>query len=136
MVKMKVTATTLPRKSASVTGAPSCEVSANSGAGAIFGSGGSRRGVLRGVARKRQQQRRQRHKRRKRQDERRPHVQPFNSRLSSLRNRQSVASAMILLGFDLIMPASRSRSAQNRIVSSGSYSRHLLYGTSFSVCSA
>jgi len=36
--------------------------------------------------------------------------QPFSSRLSSLRNRQSVASAMILLGSDLIMPASRSRS--------------------------
>ena len=45
------------------------------------------------------------------QDERRPHAQPFSSRLSSLKNRQSVPSAMILLGFDLIMPASRSRSA-------------------------
>ena len=68
-------------------------------------------GVLRGVTRKHQQQRRQQSQRRKRQDERRPHAQPFSSRLSSLRNRQSVASAMILLGFDLIMPASRSRSA-------------------------
>ena len=38
-VNIKVTATTLPRKSVSVTGAPSCEVKANSGAGAIFGSG-------------------------------------------------------------------------------------------------
>ena len=37
--------------------------------------------------------------------------QPFSSRFTSLRKRQSVASAMILLGFDLIMPASRSRSA-------------------------
>src|ERR1700704_5256248 len=42
MVNMKVTTTTLPRKSASVTCASSCEVSANSGAGAIFGRGGSR----------------------------------------------------------------------------------------------
>ena len=109
MVKMKVTATTLPRKSASVTGAPSCEVSANSGAGAIFGSGGSSDGVLRDVTGKHQQQRRQRHDHHKRQDECRPHDQLFSSRLSSLRKRQSVASAMSLLGLDLIMPTSRSR---------------------------
>ena len=38
LVKMNVTATTLPRKSARFTSAPSCEVSANSGAGAICGS--------------------------------------------------------------------------------------------------
>src|SRR5882762_3597501 len=36
-----VVATTLPRKSARLTGAPSCDVKVNSGAGAIFGSGGS-----------------------------------------------------------------------------------------------
>jgi hypothetical protein len=35
---MKVTATTLPRKSASETRVPSCEVNANAGAGAILGS--------------------------------------------------------------------------------------------------
>src|SRR5262249_47579224 len=44
----------------------------------------------------------------------------FSSRLTSSRKRQSVASAMILLGFDLIMPTSRSRREKNRIVSSGS----------------
>src|SRR2546425_2751611 len=38
-VKMKVTATTLPRRLASETSALSCEVSMNPGAGAIFGSG-------------------------------------------------------------------------------------------------
>src|SRR5437867_905280 len=38
-VKMNVTATTLPRRSASEICAPSCEVNVNSGAGAIFGSG-------------------------------------------------------------------------------------------------
>jgi hypothetical protein len=37
--------------------------------------------------------------------------QPFSSRLSSLRKRQSVASAIILLGVSLIMPTSRRRSA-------------------------
>ena len=36
---MKVSASTFPRKLARVTGAPSCEVNANSGAGAIVGSG-------------------------------------------------------------------------------------------------
>jgi hypothetical protein len=36
--------------------------------------------------------------------------QPFSSRLSWLKKRQSVPSAMILLGVDLIMPTSRSRS--------------------------
>jgi hypothetical protein len=39
------------------------------------------------------------------------HGQPFSSRLSSFQWRQSVPSAMILFGLDLIMPASRSRSA-------------------------
>jgi len=43
--------------------------------------------------------------------ERRPSIHPFSSRLSSLRKRQSVASAMSLLGVSLIMPASRNRSA-------------------------
>ena len=106
---MKVTATTLPRKSASVTCAPSCEVSANSGAGAIFGSGGSSEACC-GASRESASRRHaSRHERRKRQDERRPHAQPFSSRLSSLKKRQSVPCAMILLGFDLIMPASRSR---------------------------
>ena len=38
-------------------------------------------------------------------------VQPFSSRLSSFQWRQSVPSARILFGLDLIMPASRSRSA-------------------------
>src|SRR5438477_140431 len=38
-VKMKVIATTLPRRFASEIGAPSWEVSVNPGAGAIFGSG-------------------------------------------------------------------------------------------------
>src|SRR5204863_30243 len=38
-VKMKVTATTLPRRFASEISASSCEVSVNPGAGAIFGSG-------------------------------------------------------------------------------------------------
>src|SRR5262245_7958926 len=36
--------------------------------------------------------------------------QPFSSRLSSLKKRQSVPSARILLGVALIRPASRSRS--------------------------
>jgi hypothetical protein len=36
--------------------------------------------------------------------------QPFSSRLSSLRKRQFVPSAIILPGANLIMPASRSRS--------------------------
>ena len=53
-----------------------------------------------------------------------PGDQPFSSRLSALRNCQSVPSEAILL-------ASRSR-----FVSAGSYSRHLLYGISFSVWSA
>ena len=44
------------------------------------------------------------------EDDRRPHHQPLSSSLSSLKNRQSVACARILLGVDLIMPASRSRS--------------------------
>ena len=35
----------------------------------------------------------------------------FSSRLSSLRKRQSVPSAMILFGLDVIMPASCRRSA-------------------------
>src|SRR5262249_59744275 len=48
------------------------------------------------------------------------HGQAFSSRLSSLRKRQSAASAIILLGLDLIMPTSRSRKEKNRIVSSGS----------------
>jgi len=60
----------------------------------------------------------------------------FSSRLSSFRKRQSVPSAMIFCGLDLIKPTSCRRSAQNRIVSSGSYSRHLSYGLSFRVCSA
>jgi hypothetical protein len=38
-------------------------------------------------------------------------AQAFSSRLSSFRKRQLVPSAMILLGLDLIMPASWSRSA-------------------------
>jgi hypothetical protein len=38
------------------------------------------------------------------------HGQPFSSRLSSLKKRQSVPCVMILLGVDLIMPASCSRS--------------------------
>ncbi len=43
--------------------------------------------------------------------ERCQHGQPFSSRLSSLKNRQSVPAAMILAGLDLIMPASRNRRA-------------------------
>jgi hypothetical protein len=46
--------------------------------------------------------------------------QPFSSRFSSLKKRQSVPCAMILLGADLIIPASRSRREKKRIVSSGS----------------
>lgn len=45
--------------------------------------------------------------------------QPFSSRFSSLKKRQSVPSAMILLGADLIIAASCNRSEKNRIVSSG-----------------
>src|SRR6266487_593933 len=46
-----------------------------------------------------------------RQNDRHQHDQPFSSRLSSFRKRQSVASARILLGLTLIMPAWCSRSA-------------------------
>ena len=45
-----------------------------------------------------------------RESRRHPHGQLFSSRLSSFQKRQSVPSAMILLGLDLIIPASRSRS--------------------------
>jgi len=44
-------------------------------------------------------------------NDQRPNGQPFSSRLSSFTKRQSVPLAMILPGVDLIMPASRSRSA-------------------------
>ena len=63
-------------------------------------------------------------------------IHAFSSRLSSFRKRQSVPSAMIVLGFDRIMPTSYSRSAKNRSVSAGSYSRHLPYGRSIRVCKA
>jgi hypothetical protein len=43
----------------------------------------------------------------------------FSSRLSSLRKRQSVPSAISWLGLDLIMPTSRRRSAENHSESSG-----------------
>jgi hypothetical protein len=43
-----------------------------------------------------------------------------NSFLTSLMNRQSVPFAMIVSGDDLIMPISRSRSAQKRTESSTS----------------
>jgi hypothetical protein len=42
-----------------------------------------------------------------------------------LKKRQSVFSAMIFFGFDLIKPDSYSRGAQNRTVASASYSRRL-----------
>jgi len=48
-----------------------------------------------------------------------------SSFLTSFRNRQSVPFAMIWSGDDLIMPSSRSRSAQKRTESSTSYSRQL-----------
>ena len=48
---------------------------------------------------------------RQRQYARRQGAHVFNSRFNSLRNRQSVPSAMIFWGLDLIMPASCSRSA-------------------------
>src|SRR5262245_36334089 len=57
-------------------------------------------------------------------NERRPYAQLLSCCFSSLKKRQSVPCAMILLGLDLMMPASRRRKAQNRIVSSDSYSRH------------
>jgi hypothetical protein len=51
----------------------------------------------------------------------------FRSRLQLefelVEERQSVFSAMIFFGFDLIKPDSYSRSEQNRTVSSASYSR-------------
>ena len=52
---------------------------------------------------------RQRGQHHEREGGRRPHCQLFSSRLSSFRKRQSAASAMILFGVDLIMPASRNR---------------------------
>ena len=55
----------------------------------------------------------------------RPLAHVFNSRLISLRKRQSVPVAMIFCGLDLIIPPSRSRNEKNLIVSSGSSSRHL-----------
>jgi hypothetical protein len=55
---------------------------------------------------------------------------------SSFRKRQSVPSAMILLGLDSIMPTSCRRSAKKRSESSASNSRQLAYGRSVSVCSA
>ena len=82
---MKVTATTLPRKSRSATGAPSCEVSAKSGAGPIFGRRSSERRERRAC-----QHGEAEHKCR-------PPLHAFSSRLSSFRKRQSVPSAMILL---------------------------------------
>jgi hypothetical protein len=48
----------------------------------------------------------------------------FSSRFSSLTNRQSIPSAMIFWGLDLIIPASCMRRAKSRIVSAESYSRH------------
>jgi NitT/TauT family transport system substrate-binding protein len=42
------------------------------------------------------------------------HGHAFNSRLSSFRKRQSVLSAMILLGLDLIRPASCAQSLVDR----------------------
>ena len=66
----------------------------------------------------------------------RPPAHVFNSRLTSLRNRQSVPFAMISLGLDLTIPASCSRSEKNLIVSSGSKSRQLEYGSSRSDCTA
>ena len=56
----------------------------------------------------------------------------FSSRLISFRKRQSVPSAMILLGLDLIMPISWSRRAKNRSESSASNSHQLAYGISVS----
>jgi hypothetical protein len=53
-------------------------------------------------------------------------VYPFSSFLSSLRKRQSVPWAMIFWGLVLIIPASCSRRAWKRTVSSGSYSRQRL----------
>ena len=50
------------------------------------------------------------------------HGYAFNSRLSSFKKRQSVPSAMIFCGLDLMKPASRRRRAYHRIVSSASYS--------------
>ena len=47
-------------------------------------------------------------------------AQPFSSRLSSSRNCQSVPSARSVLGLDLIIPTSWSRSAKKRMVSSAS----------------
>jgi hypothetical protein len=52
--------------------------------------------------------------------------QPFSSFFSSLKNRQSVPWAMILLGPLLMSPASCKRSDQKRTVSVGSISRHRL----------
>src|SRR4029450_13049016 len=118
---MKVTATTLPRKSASETCAPSCEVNANAGEGAILGEPFLLGGVVGSIMRWRRRHRRH-HGECK--NEHRPHAQLFSSCFSSLKNRQSVPCAMILLGLDLMMPASRRRKAQNRTVSSDSYSRH------------
>ena len=51
------------------------------------------------------------HRRQLQDRERRPSAQPFSSRLSWLKKRQSVPCAMILLGVDLIMPASYNRNA-------------------------
>ena len=110
--KMKVTATALPRNWFSATSAPSCARRTKSGAGPITGSPewswavgaagvdpastvASRIGAAR-IA------------------------QAFSSRLSSLRKRQSVCSAMTVCGMDLVKPASFSRSAYQRTVSSGS----------------
>src|SRR5215813_2753698 len=49
----------------------------------------------------------------------------FSSRLSLFRKRQSVPSAMIFCGLDLIRPTSWRRRAYHLIVSSASYSVHL-----------
>src|SRR5581483_9970221 len=59
------------------------------------------------------------------------HDHPFSSLFSSLKKRQSVPWATILLGPLLMSPASCRRSDQKRTVSVGSNSRHRLYGRSF-----
>ena len=105
---MKVTATTFPRRSPSDRRPPSVLVSVNSGAGPIFDSRPPSFALwamasVDTVTMVRAT--------RTATVTRRRTIYPLSSRLSSLRNRQSVLCAMIFFGLDLMNPASCNRSA-------------------------
>ena len=103
---MNVTATTLPRKSASVTSAPSWEVSAKSGAAPIVGSRCSCSGRPHAPA-----PAPARSAAPSAMISSRAHGSRLQLALELVRKRQSVPSARSSFGLDLIMPTSCRRSA-------------------------